>query len=457
MTALPAAARSYICAVIVAGLVAGGFALPHVTHPLPILGLAVLTILCSSVSEVDGSGSLSMSLGGVVGIAAICITGASGATFVAAASALHYTAGGQPGIKRAFNAAQYAVSGALGGLLFDALHGPVGHLAQSDFPSVIPILMAVVILYSVVNQLLVLGIIYLTQPRSARRLTSQAIPWTSSPYLAYGFLSLLMAALWENFGAPTATLLLIPLVVTRTTFASFMDQRKAYDATIAALIQAVETKDHYTRGHSERVSSGSVMIARQLGLRDDKVKALRYAGMLHDVGKMGVPTRVLQKQGTLTVPEADAVRAHPARGLEMLGDIEFLQEALSGIYHHHERMDGKGYPLGLKGMEIPEFARVIMVADAFDSMTSNRSYRPAMSIEAAIDELVACSGVQFDPTMVQAMVGALHEHGWRVQGAAESRLPIPAREPVVPGQPTSGSAILPRRIMSAYSSVESES
>ena len=108
----------------------------------------------------------------------------------------------------------------------------------------------------------------------------------------------------------------------------------------------------------------------------------------------------------------------------MLGDIEFLQEALGGIYHHHERMDGKGYPLGLVGMEIPEFARVIMVADAFDSMTSNRSYRPAMTIEAAIDELVACSGVQFDPAMVRAMIEALRVHGWRVQGADEARLPI---------------------------------
>ena len=154
------------------------------------------------------------------------------------------------------------------------------------------------------------------------------------------------------------------------------------------------------------------------------MQALHYAGMLHDVGKMGVPTLVLQKQGRLSGPEADSVRAHPARGLEMLGDIQFLQEALGGIYHHHERMDGKGYPLGLKGMEIPEFARVIMVADAFDSMTSNRSYRPAMSIEAAIDELVACSGVQFDPVMVKAMIDALRRHGWRVQGADEARLPI---------------------------------
>jgi HD domain len=374
-----------------------------------------------------------------------------------------YASGGQPLVKRAFNAAQYALSGGAAGLMYNDLHGSVGSLNQNDFPGIIPVVIAVVVVYSLVNHLLVLGIICLTQPWAGRRLWRQAIPWTSSPYLAYGFLSLLMAALWENFGPPVATLLLIPLIVTRTTFASFMDQRKAYDATVAALIQAVETKDHYTRGHSERVSSGSILIARQLGLRDDKVQALRYAGMLHDVGKMGVPTRVLQKQGRLTVPEADAVRAHPARGLEMLGDIEFLQEALGGIYHHHERMDGKGYPLGLKGMEIPEFARVIMVADAFDSMTSNRSYRPAMSIEKAIDELVACSGVQFDPAMVEAMVTALYLHGWRVQGADEARLPLPAvAAPRTPIRATplveAADEVLPSpRRAAAYSSVDIES
>lgn len=453
MTALPSAARTYVCAVVLAGLAAGGFALPHIEHPWSILGLAAVMVLCTSLSDVpDTSGSRSVSLGFVVGIAAIFIVGASGAVLVAAASAFIYTPGGSPLVKRAFNAAQFAVAAGVGGLVYDGLSGPIGHLGEGDFPRVLLVLAASVTAYSLVNHLLMFGILSLLEPSSGRQMWRQVMPWTSSPDLVYGLLSMLMAAFWENFGPPTAMLLLIPLVVTRTTFASFVDQQRAYDATVAALIQAVETKDHYTRGHSERVSGGSVLIGRQLRLADDKIKALRYAGMLHDVGKMGVPTRVLQKQGRLTSPEADAVRAHPARGLEMLGDIEFLQEALGGIYHHHERMDGRGYPLGLKGMEIPEFARVIMVADAFDSMTSNRSYRPAMSIEKAIDELVACSGVQFDPTMVDAMVTALHRHGWQVQDATETRLPhLPPT-----GDSASDTAPVPRQV-SAYSSVDSES
>ena len=454
MTVLSRPARLYVCAVVLAGLAAGYFALPRVQSPLAVAGLTVLAILCSSFSDVDGGASVSLSLGYVVAIAAIFVTGGPGGVVVAAGSALVYTAGGQPLVKRAFNVAQCAISGGAGGAVYMWMNGPVGHLTQRDFPRVIPVVIAVVVAYSLVNHLLVLGIIWLTQPWAGRAMWKMAIPLRSAPYIAYGFLGLLMAGLWENFDPATATLLLIPLLVTRTTFASFVDQKKAYDATVAALIQAVETKDHYTRGHSERVAGGSVLIAHQLGLRDDRVQALHYAGMLHDVGKMGVPTLVLQKQGRLSGAEADSVRAHPARGLEMLGDIDFLQEALGGVYHHHERMDGKGYPLGLKGMEIPQFARVIMVADAFDSMTSNRSYRPAMTIEAAIDELVACSGVQFDPAMVNAMIDALRVHGWQVQGADEARLPIaPEYQNRVPEAPP---AIPTARPEPVYSSVETE-
>jgi putative nucleotidyltransferase with HDIG domain len=181
---------------------------------------------------------------------------------------------------------------------------------------------------------------------------------------------------------------------------------------MAALCQAVETKDFYTRGHSERVSRGSAMLAREVGMRPERVDAIRYAGMLHDVGKLGVPTKVLQKNGPLTEEEFAAIQLHPMRGLEILREIGFLDEALAGIMHHHERMDGRGYPLGLVGDEIPEFARVIAVADAFDSMTSNRSYRGARSIEEAVSELHRWAGSQFDPALVDAFVAALQDEGW---------------------------------------------
>jgi putative nucleotidyltransferase with HDIG domain len=188
----------------------------------------------------------------------------------------------------------------------------------------------------------------------------------------------------------------------------------------------VETKDFYTRGHSERVSRGATLLARQIGMGAERVEAIRYAGMLHDVGKLGVPTKVLQKTGPLTEEELAAIQLHPMRGLEIVRQIGFLTEALDGIMHHHERMDGKGYPMGLAGDEIPEFARVIAVADAFDSMTSTRSYRGARSVEEAVAELRKCSSLQFDPVLVDAFIAALGQERWESQAGGQSPATWPA-------------------------------
>src|ERR1022692_4125896 len=219
-----------------------------------------------------------------------------------------------------------------------------------------------------------------------------------------------------------AVLVLVPLFVARWAMGQFAEQQRAYAATMEALCQAVETKDFYTRGHSERVSRGSGMIAREIGMRPDRADAISYAGMLHDVGKLGVPTKVLQKDGPLTEEEFAAIQLHPMRGLEIVRQIGFLNEALTGIMHHHERMDGRGYPMGFAGAEIPEFARIIAVADAFDSMTSNRSYRQARGIAEAVTELRKGSGSQFDPALVEAFIAVLNREGWR--------LPEPAAAPL---------------------------
>jgi HD-GYP domain-containing protein (c-di-GMP phosphodiesterase class II) len=231
--------------------------------------------------------------------------------------------------------------------------------------------------------------------------------------LGYGAFGLLIAALWRVVGPSAPLLVLIPLFVARWAIAQFAEQQRAYEATVGALCQAVETKDFYTRGHSDRVSRGSVMIAREIGMRTERVEAIRYAGMLHDVGKLGVPTRVLQKTGKLTEEEYAAIQLHPMRGLDIVREIGFLDEALAGIMHHHERIDGRGYPMGLAGDEIPEFARVLAVADAFDSMTSTRSYRGARPVEEAIAELRKWSGTQFDPVFVDAFVAAIRREGWQ--------------------------------------------
>ena len=143
-------------------------------------------------------------------------------------------------------------------------------------------------------------------------------------------------------------------------------------------------------------------------------------------------TIAIQKTGMLTEEEFAAVKLHPVRGLEMLSDIEFLDEAFKGILHHHERLDGLGYPMGLQGHQIPEFARVIAVADAFDSMTSTRSYRHARTVDDAIAELERCRGTQFDPRMVDALVAALQREPWDASGVDEEAESKVGRAPTEP-------------------------
>ncbi|MER6431440.1 HD-GYP domain-containing protein [Streptomyces sp900105245] len=247
----------------------------------------------------------------------------------------------------------------------------------------------------------------------ARRAWRGLLARSLAPVAVHGLAGLMMAVLWRSpYGPAAALLVLLPMCVSWWVFAQYHRERAAHQATIRALVQAVDIKDGYTRGHSERVGQASVLIARELGMDDERVEVLRFAGILHDVGKLGVPTRLLRKDGPLTPEERRIIELHPEYGHEMVRGISFLGEARAAILHHHERLDGSGYPYGLAGTRIPECARVVAVADAFDAMTSTRSYSRARPVPAAVAELERCAGSHFDPRMVAALVRALRRHGW---------------------------------------------
>ncbi|EFL23361.1 HDIG domain protein, partial [Streptomyces himastatinicus ATCC 53653] len=232
------------------------------------------------------------------------------------------------------------------------------------------------------------GVLVLAERRSARAAWRGRHLSALAPQLVHGPAGLAMAVLWTSpYGPAAALLVLLPMYVCACVFALYHRERAAHQATIRALVQAVDIKDRYTRGHSERVGRASVMIARELGMSGDRLEALRIAGILHDVGKLGVPTRLLRKNGPLTPEERRVIELHPEYGHEMVRGIRFLGEARTAILHHHERLDGSGYPYGLAGAQIPEFARVVAVADAFDAMTSTRTYSRARPVETAVAEL----------------------------------------------------------------------
>jgi putative nucleotidyltransferase with HDIG domain len=178
---------------------------------------------------------------------------------------------------------------------------------------------------------------------------------------------------------------------------------------IKTLVHAIEAKDSYTRGHSERVNTLVITIAEAMDLSPVDQEALSRAAILHDIGKIGISEKILNKPGKLTQEEFLRIQEHPEKGYTILKPIEQLNESLSAIRHHHERYDGTGYPSGLKGEEIPLYARIIALADTYDAMTSARSYRPNISYEDAVAEIVSVQGTQLDPELVQIFLKCLND------------------------------------------------
>ncbi|MBI3610015.1 MAG: response regulator [Nitrospirae bacterium] len=182
-----------------------------------------------------------------------------------------------------------------------------------------------------------------------------------------------------------------------------------YFDTVNALAQAIEVKDVYTGGHGDRLVDLAIAIAERLGVPPAEKTWLKYAAALHDIGKIGVKETILTKPGKLTPEEYDEMKTHPAKGAEILKEVKFLAPVVPIVYHHQERYDGRGYPDGLSGDQIPIGSRIVAVLDAFDAMTTNRPYRKKLPFETAVNELRRHSGVQFDPEVVEAFIQVVAE------------------------------------------------
>ncbi|MBO1336086.1 HD-GYP domain-containing protein [Streptomyces sp. VRA16 Mangrove soil] len=316
-------------------------------------------------------------------------------------------------LRRVWRPAQLALAVWASAEVFAALGGP-GAVSGPRFPYALLPCGGAVLAFCAALTVLDGGILAAAERVPLRTAWRGLFLRSLAPVAVHGLAGLMMAVLWaSSYGPVAALLVLLPMYVSCWVFAQYQRERAAHQATIRALVQAVDIKDGYTRGHSERVGQASMMIARELGMPDERAEVLRFAGILHDVGKLGVPTRLLRKDGPLTPEEREVIQLHPEYGHEMVRGIGFLGEARAAILHHHERLDGSGYPYGLVGTQIPEFARVVAVADAFDAMTSTRTYSRARPVEVAVAELERCAGTQFDPVMVGALVRALAREGWR--------------------------------------------
>jgi response regulator RpfG family c-di-GMP phosphodiesterase len=181
---------------------------------------------------------------------------------------------------------------------------------------------------------------------------------------------------------------------------------QAYQASLIMFSNAIELRDDYTRGHVERVMEYAELIGRELGWNERQIEELKFGSILHDVGKIYIREAILRRPGPLSPPDWEEMKLHPLVGAELIKNIDYLEQALPVIRHHHERWDGKGYPDGLVGEQIPVMARVVAIADALDAMTSPRNYRTPAGAQQAYDEIVACAGSFYDPMIVKAFQNA---------------------------------------------------
>lgn len=182
------------------------------------------------------------------------------------------------------------------------------------------------------------------------------------------------------------------------------DLSELFYKTIKSIAHALDAKDQYTHGHSMRVTLYSLALAKALNLPDDLLEEIETTGLLHDIGKIAIPEKILLKPGKLTEEEYNVIKTHPELGQKLVDGIEKLRLISNWLKSHHERYDGKGYPDGLSGEQIPVSSRIIAIADTYDAMTSNRSYRNALSHDVAIQEIKRCSGSQFDPGLAEIFV-----------------------------------------------------
>jgi hypothetical protein len=400
------------CAGLIAGF--GSLLTTASDQPLRMATLLGLTLVLQMSSvQVYGRGSVSVSAIGILASAFLFDTGTTMGIAVLAALA-QWIRARTPFYKAVFDASNYALAGAAAAMIFQAL---------SDWRLLAAILAGAV--YAVVNNGLLCLAMGLAERTPVATIWFERFHWARFHFALFGPLALAATIAYEEVGTaglaafalpPALMILSVRQYLERTVAAveeirqANLRLRRAHRDTIGALSRSMEAKDLYTGGHTERVAAVAVGIGRRLGYRDEELEAIEIGALLHDIGKIGIPGQILRKAGRLSEDEWELIKTHPVISDYILSELDLHPFVRQCARSSHERIDGKGYPDGLCGESIPLPARIVLVADALDALTSTRPYRPARPMLAALAEIRAHSGTQFCPRVV----GALEEL-WRIE------------------------------------------
>ena len=456
MRALPLAARLYVASVIGFGAVLFAVFFPFRTFESP--GLFLMLLALSSITSVfkvslplARSGS-TMSVSYAVDFAALLLLGPHETMLVAAASAYSQCTfrikEPNPTHRTLFSMACLVLTVQAAGAVYIFLDGAPGHF---DWDRIAKPLVGAATTYFVVNTLTIASAIAFSTRQSIVKVWNENFLWSAPSYFVGAGVAALAA--WMVVGLDAhwglAVLVIAPLYLTYRTYKVYLgriedEQRHVREmadlhlATIEALALAIDAKDQTSQSHIRRVQLYAAEVAKALGMSENDIQGVKTAALLHDIGKLAVPEHILSKPGPLTPEEFQKIRAHPKVGADIVSSVPFPYPVAPLILSHHERWDGKGYPAGLKGEEIPLGARILSVVDYFDALMAERPYHKAMGFEAAIGLLQQEAGRGLDPTVVQKFIDllpALQAEAARLEQAM--RKPAPAAAPSV-GEPATG-------------------
>jgi diguanylate cyclase (GGDEF)-like protein/putative nucleotidyltransferase with HDIG domain len=433
MRSLPVKARLYVGAVILAGAALLVLQGRHATFDQPVLFLSLLVLSSlTSAFKVNlplAKGGSTMSVSYAIDFTSLILLGPHATMLVGVASAWSQCTfrmqEKNPAYRTLFSMACLAITIQAAGFVYVTLGGVPGTLASTAAEVAKPLIGAATT-YFIGNTLLIALAIGLTTREPVVRVWYENFLWSAPSYFVGAGVALGAAWALIHSGIWISLLLAAPLYLTYYTYKVYLgridDERRhvaemadLHLATIEALALAIDAKDQTTQAHIRRVQLYAAGMAAALGMPENEIQGVKTAALLHDIGKLAVPEHILSKPGPLTQEEFQKIRVHPQVGAEIISAVPFPYPVAPLILSHHERWDGKGYPRGLKGDEIPLGARILSVVDHFDAMTSDRPYHKAMSNEAAIALLNQEKGKALDPTVLETFIRMLPELTRQVQ------------------------------------------
>lgn len=395
----------YVYLIFIAGLLSLSFILFKYRN-ISILGVIVFGILIFTADNLSAplpkTGSVSVHFG--ISLASLIIFGPATGILVTAFNIFNIKEFIKrvPYYKHLFNAGQYLFSFAVSSLFFTAFYDPT----QKNFfyPRNIWVIFLVTYIFFILNTVLTAGAISISSNIGFLNVWIFNFAWIIPFQFFLSAMAIAIAFLYKQYSPFTLIFTTLPLIIAQYVYLLRIKERRMILNSIMQIVKIMEAKDVYTAGHSIRVAEYCEKIARDMRFNEYDIEILMNLANLHDVGKVQVDLSILNKLNKLTEKDWVEIKKHPVVSHDIVMHIDFLKDRAGAILDHHERMDGKGYPYGKKGEELSLFAKILMVADAFDAMTTDRPYRKAMTREESIVEIEKNRGTQFDPKVCDVMI-----------------------------------------------------